>query len=188
MCIYSNLVTVVRVNAHKQVSVPLLVFLLAVILLPLISAEPARLQVGRRVIAVPPWRKGLVLAMAGRWVEVITITLGWWRIVTVTLRLWAAVVTVALGFGLRVVVRDGGQGLLLDVSVCLAEATFSLMKGAQLGQATGWTGQNEGMDKWRATEQRNKHLHRKSWRKHRRETNITTTMQKKKVEVCKRLH
>lgn len=52
-------------------------------------------------------------------------------------------------------VWDGGQRFLLDVSECLAEAGVSLVEGAQLGQTAGWTGQNEGMDKLRTTEEIN---------------------------------
>lgn len=87
---------------------------------------------------MPPQGEILVLAAAGLCVGVILIPLGGRRVVAVTLRLRAAVVTVALGLGLRVVVRDGGQSFLLDVAVGLAEAGFALVEGAQLGQAAGW--------------------------------------------------
>ena len=125
-----------------SLSVPVGFFLLAVILLPLISSGPARLRGGRRVIAVPAWRKGLLLAAPRLRVRVLTISLRWRGIVAVTLRLWASVVSVALGFRRRVVVWNGRECFLLDVSVCLAKAGFSLMEGAQLRHTAGWMCEN----------------------------------------------
>lgn len=108
--------------AHSCVSTPVAAVLLVEVVL--VTARPARLR-GGRVITVTACRQGLCI-------RVITVALGRRGIVPVTLRLWAAVVTVALRFRLRVMVRDGGQSFLLDIPICLTEAGFSLMERTQL--------------------------------------------------------
>lgn len=114
-----------------------MVFLIVVVLLPLILSGPARLRRRWRVIAVSARRKRLVPYVARLWVRVIMIMVGRWGIIAVTLWLRTAVFTVALRFRLSVVIGDGWQSVLLDVAICLAEATFSLMEGAQFRQGTG---------------------------------------------------
>lgn len=97
-------------------------------LLPLFSAEPARLAGGRSVIAVAPRREGLVLAAARLRVVLVVVFLRRRRVVAVTLRLRAALLPVALRLRLRLVVGDGGQSFLLDLSVGLAEAGVPLVE------------------------------------------------------------
>lgn len=82
----------------------------------------------------------VIKTLRGRRFVTITLVL-WAAVVNETLRDWAAVVTKALSFRLRILVGDGGQSFLLDVSIRVMEAVFSLVERAQFRQTAGWRGQ-----------------------------------------------
>lgn len=80
------------------------------------------------------------------WAAVIPVSLWLWAaVITESLWLWAPVIRVTLSFGLSVAVGNGRKGFFLNVPVCLPEAGFSVVEGAQFRQAACWKGQDKGV-------------------------------------------